>query len=585
MNSKSRRVSRRRDGWRRESRRPRCSRGRSRARGRERGEKFRIDLRPVDLTWRAIDDDDDARSRFRVRWSRGAKVQRTTTATATAGRANWETTSDDGGWTTAVVTLRRRAARDGGTTFEAKAFDVKAERARGDGDGEDDAFATTAKASVDFARFATVETGGGLGGEEACVMTLTVKDGARGVGGAKTMTLRCRIRATWLKNYANASADGATELSMVSGLESESSAVTDATPPNLLREQDLSGFQQLLSPVAESVSPVIVRQSERREEQARAELEAQRRLNVDMEVRLEAVRNELEKTKEELATQRRAVENESARAQSEIAAAKEEAQKTLREKERAIDRVLSDIAAIEKERNAAVRASKDQGFHIEALERSLRERDSDIARLKSLKDTDEATATLEAERIAHSREIERYKSQLDAADTQIETLSRSHKNAHAAFQRKLDSQLKLRAEAEKVFERELEQKHVECDDLRQQCSNIVAETTALTTALKRSADEQHRASTNTAKAEAAQAKCDLRAVSEELCDVRKVLDAHVIELVEAKLNLAESQGSQLVLRRELARTKGKLTEYAARCTRMESMYATIIDESTGTTET
>ena len=139
----------------------------ARARGRERGEKFRIDLRPVDLTWRAIDDDDDARSRFRVRWSRGAKVQRTTTATATAGRANWETTSDDGGWTTAVVTLRRRAARDGGTTFEAKAFDVKAERARGDGDGEDDAFATTAKASVDFARFATVETGGGLGGFEA----------------------------------------------------------------------------------------------------------------------------------------------------------------------------------------------------------------------------------------------------------------------------------------------------------------------------------------------------------------------------------------------------------------------------------
>ena len=100
------------------------------------------------------------------------------------------------------------------------------------------------------------------------------------------MTLRCRIRATWLKNYANASADGATELSMVSGLESESSAVTDATPPNLLREQDLSGFQQLLSPVAESVSPVIVRQSERREEQARAELEAQRRLNADIEVRL-----------------------------------------------------------------------------------------------------------------------------------------------------------------------------------------------------------------------------------------------------------------------------------------------------------
>ena len=50
-------------------------------------------------------------------------------------------------------------------------------------------------------------------------MTLTVKDGARGVvGGAKTMTLRCRVRATWLKNYASASADGATELSMVSGV-------------------------------------------------------------------------------------------------------------------------------------------------------------------------------------------------------------------------------------------------------------------------------------------------------------------------------------------------------------------------------
>ena len=556
------------------------------ARGRERGEKFRVDLRPVELTWRCEDDGDGdaiARdARFRVRWSRGGKVQRTTTATATRGRAAWDDSVE--GWTTAVVTLRPRAARDGGTTFEAKAFDVKAERARGD--GEDDAFATTAKASVDFARFATMETGGGSGEGEACVLTLTVKDGARGVvGGAKTMTLRCRVRTTWLKNYASASADGATELSMVSALESESSVATDATPPNLLREQDLSGFQQLLSPVAESVSPVIVRQSERREEQARAELEAQRRLNADMEVRLEAVRNELEKTKEELATQRRAVENESARAQSEIAAAKEEAQKTLREKERAIDRVLSDIAAIEKERNAAVRASKDQGFHIEALERSLRERDSDIARLKSLKDTDEATATLEAERIAHSREIERYKSQLDAADTQLETLSRSHKNAQAAFERELDTQLKLRAEAEKVFERELEQKHVECDELRQQCSSIVAETTALTTALKRSADEQHRASTNTAKAEAAQARCDLRAVTEELCDVRKVLDAHVIELVEAKLNLAESQGSQLVLRRELARTKGKLTEYAARCTRMESMYATIIDESTGTTET
>ena len=404
------------------------------------------------------------------------------------------------------------------------------------------------------------------------------------------MTLRCRIRATWLKNLKSceSASDGVTELSMVSGWESES-AETDATPRNVSREQDLSGFQQFLSPVVESVSPVVVRQSRRREDEARSELEAHRRLHADVEVTLEAVKSELKKAKDELMTHRRAAEIESSRAQSEIAAVKEEARNALDAKERAIDRVISDVSAIEKEKNAAVRASKDYAFQVEALERTLRERDSDIARLKSLKDTDKAatsaSAILDAERIAHSREIERYQLQLDAADTQLETLSKNYKNAQAAFERELSTQLKLRAEAEKVFNRELEQKIFECDELRQQCSNIVAETTALTTALKRSANEQHYARMNAARAEAAQAKCDLQAVTEELCDVRKVLDAHVNELVETKLNWAESQGSQLVLRRELARTKGKLMEYAARCTRMESVYATMIDASTIATET
>ena len=119
----------------------------------------------------------------------------------------------------------------------------------------------------------------------------------------------------------------------------------------------------------------------------------------------------------------------------------------------------------------------------------------------------------------------------------------------------MELQQKIRTEAESVLEEELDEKHRECEDLRQQFQHVVTETTQLTTALRRAAKEEQHSLTNIAKAEAQQAKCDLQAVTEELSDVRKVLDSHVSELIACKVSMAESDGVAAVLRRELARQK------------------------------
>jgi len=152
-----------------------------------------------------------------------------------------------------------------------------------------------------------------------------------------------------------------------------------------------------------------------------------------------------------------------------------------------------------------------------------------------------------------------------------------------AFEKELELQQKIRTEAESVLEEELDEKHRECEDLRQQFQHVVTETTQLTTALRRAAKEEQHSLTNIAKAEAQQAKCDLQAVTEELSDVRKVLDSHVSELIACKVSMAESDGVAAVLRRELARAKVRLAELASRCTRMESVCATLMDESNAAT--
>ena len=234
-----------------------------------------------------------------------------------------------------------------------------------------------------------------------------------------------------------------------------------------------------------------------------------------------------------------------------------------------------------------MRENKDLEFKVEALERALRERDADVERLKSAQVSGEEASVsaeiLKHERIAHAKAIERYKEQLDAADAQLDAILRDHKNEKMAFEKELELQQKIRTEAESVLEEELDEKHRECEDLRQQFQHVVTETTQLTTALRRAAKEEQHSLTNIAKAEAQQAKCDLQAVTEELSDVRKVLDSHVSELIACKVSMAESDGVAAVLRRELARAKVRLAELASRCTRMESVCATLMDESNAAT--
>ena len=475
---------------------------------------------------------------------------------------------------TSVSTLYRRA--DGGG-FEEKRFAMKLTR-RGT-----TTTTTTAKGAVDFASFATLETSGV---DVRRTFELEMK---RGGGVAR---VECDVRVTWLRHFGgpNDDVDGLTELtemSAASALESEATDVTPRDGGGGDREQDLSGFANLLSPVAESVSPIVVRQSERREEAAReARDEALARV-AELEAAMERGKAESEIRARALESEKRSLEGQLERAREEARGAREDVKSANEAKSLAVDRVVADIEAIEREKNAVVRENKELEFKVEALERALRERDADVERLKSAQVSGEEASVsaeiLKHERIAHAKAIERYKEQLDAADAQLDAILRDHKNEKVSFEKELELQQKIRAEAERVLEEELDEKHRECEDLRQQFQHVVTETTQLTTALRRAAKEEQHSLTNIAKAEAQQAKCDLQAVTEELSDVRKVLDSHVSELIACKVSMAESDGVAVVLRRELARAKDKLAEYASRCTRLESVCATLMDESNAMT--
>ena len=528
------------------------------AAGAGRGKKFAADVRPVRGESLASRDEEGGvkagEEEIIVRWRRGAKVVTSAPATRVERvegkrRATW----DDGDRSmraACVVTLFERQGGSG-MRFERKAFAVEA-LAR----GRDGKWIALGRGTIDFAEHARVNDDGWS----------RVSISLAG-GGVIVADVRC----AWLGERAEEE-DAMTSLSCVSAL---SSAATDATPPQSGEcEQDLSGFpviQSLLSPVAESVSPIVVRQMERREAAARAETEAQCARVNELEVEITLVRNELEVSAHALAAQKRDSELATARLLTEIAKAQAEAEAAQSAKDLAIARARADIDAIEKEKNAAVTKNKEYEFQIAALQRSIRERDADISRQnKENVDKTAGQDALQQERAAHVKEIERYKTQLDAADAQLNSLLRDHRNEKASFERELALHVKLRAEAERAFEHELEASHSECDDLRQQFQNLVAETTALSSALKRTVDEQKKTQIDMAKAECAQAKCDLRAVTEELADVRKVLDSHVNELIACKLAAAEMQNTQLKLRRELFRAREKALDYAAHATRMES---------------
>jgi len=516
------------------------------------GKKFAADVRPVraeslasrDADARANEDEEE----IIVRWRRGAKVVTSAPAVRVERvdgklRAVW----DDGDRSARVACVVTLFERQGGSgiRFERKAFAVEALARGGDG-----GWIALGRGTIDFAEHARV----GDDGWSRVSISLTG-------GGVIVVDVRC----AWLGERA-AEEDAMTNLSCVSAL---SSAATDATPPPSGEcEQDLSGFpvipQSLLSPVAESVSPIVARQLERREAAARAETEAQCARVNELEVEIALIRNELEVSTLALAAQKR----DSVR---EIAESRAEAEAARSAKNVAIARALADIDAIEKEKNAAVMRNKEYEFQLEALRRSIRERDAGIS--PQNKENESKTAhesALQLERAEHVKTIERYKTQLDAADAQLNSLLRDHRNEKASFERELELQVKLRTETERALEQELEASHAECDELRQQFQNLVAETTALSSALKRTADEQKKTQIDMARAECAQAKCDLRAVTEELADVRKVLDSHVNELIACKLAAAEMQQTQLKLRRELFRAREKALNYAVHATRMES---------------
>lgn len=554
----------------------RLKRAASRTRGGRRGHKFRIDVWPREARWR-VAKTEDARDVVVLQCARGAKLatskpssssSRESTPEGDVVAVTWDETCAP---MTSVSTLYRRANGGG---FEEKRFAMKLSR-RGT------TTTTTAKGAVDFASFATLET------SDVNVRRTFELEMKRGGGVAR---VECDVRVTWLRHFGGANdVDGMTELTEMSAASALESEATDVTPRDDGgdREQDLSGFANLLSPVAESVSPIVVRQSERREEAAReARDEALARV-AELEAAMERGKAESEIRARALESEKRSLEGQLERAREEARGAREDVKSANEAKSLAVDRVVADIEAIEREKNAVVRENKELEFKVEALERALRERDADVERLKNAQVSGEEASVsaeiLKHERVAHAKAIERYKEQLDAADAQLDAILRDHKNEKVSFEKELELQQKIRAEAERVLEEELDEKHRECEDLRQQFQHVVTETTQLATALRRAAKEEQHSLTNIAKAEAQQAKCDLQAVTEELSDVRKVLDSHVSELIACKVSMAESDGVAVVLRRELARAKDKLAEYACRCTRMESVCATLMDESNAMT--
>jgi len=596
------------------------------------GVKFRIDFEPVDVRWTTTTTagaagDDDLRNedtgdasttgrgrndapvdgdRFVIRVCRGAKVQTSersrnaeTSADGLGFVAEWAPTTSEGerrNRRSSLIATFFKSKTDadggggGGVGFDAKEYAVKLQRERRvvnrKGDAEY-AYETVAKSNFDFTTFATLSDESDMHDMNPHEFVLPVKKGARRMGDASSVRCRAVVRVVWLNNQTP-DADGLTELSFVSGLDSVSESVaTDVTPPSsvtALGEQDLAGFQTLLSPVAESVSPIVVRQTERREAAAREEARDAMNRVAELEVSLERAHAKVAGMNQELEKRQHEFENALASARRENAAMKETVASTQEAKERAITRVLNDMNAVEAEKTRLEKHNRTLEYELETVKRTLRERDLDLARAdesraKMDEEDSESKVHFELERASHAKEIARYHAQLEAADEQLEKLLQNQKKTQIEFERELERQSVARADAEHKIMSELEEKSHECEDLRQQLQNIIAETTLLTTAMKKQANEQQGKLVNMAKAEAAQAKCDLRAVTEELVDVRKVLDSHVNELVACKVSMAEDQGSLLVLRRELTRCREKLTEYAARATRMEvCMYEQRADE-------
>ena len=97
---------------------------------------------------------------------------------------------------------------------------------------------------------------------------------------------------------------------------------------------------------------------------------------------------------------------------------------------------------------------------------------------------------------------------------------------------RVELQQKIRTEAESVLEEELDEKHRE-RDLRQQFRHNVTETTTTCRWRQRS---NIRSPTSPRLCTAGQG--DLQAVTEELSDVRKVLDSHVSEPIACKVSMA-----------------------------------------------
>ena len=523
--------------------------------------------------------------------------------------AVWAT--DDDGTSSSIATLYKRnhvtssasaavasgaGASDisGGLAFEPKEYCVKLQRVDVDAKDGSTKYITEAKGAVDIAAFASVD-----GPMETRKILLDVKHSAIGAfAGAKTLSLTVEARVVWLKNFVS-DIDALTNLSLVSGIESNWSASvrTDATPPEGAGEQDLSGFpssplQALLSPVAESVSPVVVRQIERRESIAREALDEERRRVAQLEVMLEEKQEETSRAIRLLTDEKKDLSAELKRAMCEAETARAQAQLEKEAKETAIMRVIEDMNAIESEKKSIEKEKNALELQVQNLERTLRERDVDIARLlknaTAVPDNQQINALTfeverERERVEHAKEVERYILQLDAADTQLAKLSLEYKKKHKELEGELELQRKARAASERVLEEELEDVNQECEELRQHLQSVIAETTMLTTSLKKAANEAHEAQLNSALAEAATARCDLTATSEELADVRKVLDSHVIELVTSKVALAESQGSLLEVRRELLRTRQKVSQMAERATKMEVAYAASLERESENT--
>ena len=573
--------------------------------------RFRFDARPTRVDGDANANEASARRREDVYVVRMTRRGKTHVSKESTLKSENECESESAGaraicaWSredapsSSVATL---VARDGETTtkgvarecahfgvgFEAKEYVVKLQRVVVDARDGRRTYVTEAKGVADIASFASID-----GPMETRKIDLEVKSGASAsFSGAKRVVLTIEARVVWLKHVAASDVDALTELSMVSGMESNWSASvkTDATPPGETDEQDLSGFANhslhtLLSPVAESVSPVVVRQFARRESIAREALDDERRRVAELEVSLEEKREESNRNIRLLNEEKQVLSAQLKRTLIELEAAKAQAIEEKEAKELAITRVIEDMNAIENEKKGLEKAKNAQELELENLERLLREKDLDIERLKiaaaaqGAKSTTAFDFSLERERDEHAKEVERYRNQLDAADTQLAKLTLDYKQTSKKFEGELQLQAKARSAAEQVLEEELEDKSKECEELRQHLQSVIAETTMLTTSLKRAASDAIEAKLNVALAEASTARCDLAAVTEELADVRHVLDQHVIELVTSKVALAESQGMLLEVRRELLRTKQKLVQMSARATKLEVAFAMRFAES------